>query len=105
LKVKDASGRVGYVAAWYVKAAPQSGADDEDSGAGLSLKTTAEGVALRRSAIVADHTLIKRLPNGSIVTALEADAASKVGVNGQWVKVRDATGAEGYLAAWYVEKQ
>ena len=103
LKVKDASGRTGYVAAWYVKTAPAS--DSEGSAAGeLNLRTTTEGVALRRSALVADHTLIKRLPNAYIVVALEANASSKVGVNGEWLKVRDASGVEGYLAAWYVEK-
>jgi uncharacterized protein YgiM (DUF1202 family) len=105
LKVKDSSGQVGYVAAWYVKEAPQS-----DSGGGegndeeISVRTTAEGVALRRSTIIADHTLIKRLPNNSVVLALEADAQSKIGVNGQWLKVRDSSGIEGYIAAWYVTK-
>ncbi len=104
LKVKDASGRVGYVAAWYVKTAPQSDSGDDDGSEGLALQTTAEGVALRRSTIIADHTLIKRLPNGAIVVTLDADAESKIGVNGQWLKVRDASGAEGYIAAWYVRR-
>jgi hypothetical protein len=104
LKVKDSTGRVGYVAAWYVRTAPQSDSGDGGSDGGISVRTTAEGVALRRSTVVADHTLIKRLPNNSTVTALEADAESKIGVNGQWLKVRDASGAEGYVAAWYVTK-
>jgi hypothetical protein len=102
IKVKDASGNVGYVAAWYIKAdaIPDEGENGDEP---LSLKTTAEGVALRRIPIIADHTLIKRLPDGSIVEALDADAESKVGVNGEWIKVRDSSGAEGYIAAWYVE--
>ena len=105
LKVKDATGRVGYVAAWYVRVAPQSEAGGDEGGEeGISVRTTTEGVALRRSTVIADHTLIKRLPNNSTVTTLEPDAESKIGVNGQWLKVRDATGAEGYLAAWYVTK-
>lgn len=104
LKVKDASGKVGYVAAWYVKTAPQAG-EDESGGEGLLLRTTTEGVALRRSTIIADHTLIKRLPNASIVEALEADAKSKIGVTGKWIKVRDSSGIEGYIAAWYVESE
>ena len=103
LKVKDATGRTGYVAAWYVKTAPQTGSAESPVSA-LNLRRTTEGVALRRAALVADHTLIKRLPDASIVVALEADAATKVGVNGEWLKVRDASGVEGYLAAWYVEK-
>ena len=91
------------MAAWYVKTAPASGSEGNQAGT-LNLRTTVEGVALRRSPLVADHTLIKRLPNASIVVALESGAASKIGVNGEWLKVRDANGVEGYLAAWYVEK-
>jgi len=103
IKVTDPTGKTGYVAAWYIKTAPESGSEGNQAGT-LNLRTTTEGVALRRSPLVVDHTLIKRLPNGSIVVALESDAASKVGVNGEWLKVRDANGIEGYLAAWYVEK-
>ena len=105
LKVKDASGQVGYVAAWYVKAATQSDSgDDQTDSEGISVRTTTEGVALRRSSVIADHTLIKRLPNNSIVLVLDADAESKIGEQGQWLKVRDSSGSEGYLAAWYVKK-
>jgi len=104
IKVKDATGRVGYVAAWYLRIASQPDSEDEENGSDISVRTTAEGVALRRSTVVADYTLIKRLPNNSIVTVLEDDADSKIGVNGQWLKVRDITGAEGYIAAWYVTK-
>lgn len=103
LKVKDSSGKSGYVASWYVKLATGA-SSGESQGGSLNLRTTTEGVALRRSTVVNDQSLIKRLPDGSIVIALEADAASKVGVNGEWLRVRDNSGAEGYLAAWYVEK-
>jgi len=105
LKVKDASGQVGYIAAWYVKAVTQSDAgDDPTNSQEIIVHTTAEGVALRRSTQTADHTLIKRLPNNSSVVILEADAESKIGVYGKWLKVRDSSGTEGYMAAWYVEK-
>jgi len=104
IKVKDATGRVGYVAAWYLRIVSQPDSEDEENGSDISVRTTAEGVALRRSTVVADYTLIKRLPNNSTVTVLEDDADSKIGVNGQWLKVRDITGAEGYIAAWYVTR-
>jgi len=99
LNVKDSSGKTGYVAAWYLKSAPQTSSDNS-----LLLRTTAEGVALRHSPILTDYSLIKRLPNASIVIALEEDAAAKLGIHGKWLKVRDASGIEGYLAAWYVER-
>jgi len=60
-------------------------------------------VALRRSTVIADHTLIKRLPNNSPVLTLEKGANSKIGVDGQWLKVRDTSGTEGFVAAWYVK--
>jgi len=105
LKVKDASGQVGYVAAWYVKTAPQSDAGDEPTGGqSIVVRTTAEGVALRWSTQTSDHTLIKRLSNNSPVVTLETDAESNIGVYGKWLKVRDSSGTEGYMAAWYLEK-
>jgi hypothetical protein len=103
LKVKDASRKVGYVAAWYVKIAPKS--EESDGDEDLALRTTTEGVALRRSPVVADHTLIKRLPDQSIILALEPDAGSMVGDYGKWLRVRDSSGVEGYIAAWYVEAE
>jgi hypothetical protein len=104
LKVRDASGQVGYVAAWYVKANTQTEiGDQQDDSKGITVWTTTEGVALRRSSVITDHSLIKRLPNNSAVLTLEEDAKSKIGVNGQWLKVRDTSGTEGFIAAWYVK--
>ena len=104
IKVRDSSGKIGYVAAWYVKANSQKETGDKkDDGDGITIWTTTEGVALRRSTVIADHTLIKRLPNNSPVLTLEKGANSKIGVNGQWLKVRDTSGTEGFIAAWYVK--
>jgi hypothetical protein len=101
LKVKDPSGKTGYVAAWYVILAQPTDTD----GPGITLQTTAEGVALRWSTLTADHTLIKRLPKNSYVVTMETDAESKIGVYGKWLKVQDSNGIEGYMAAWYLEKR
>jgi len=49
-----------------------------------------------------DASLIKRLPLGTEFTALEPNAASKIGQNNQWLKVKDPTGTEGFVAAWFV---
>jgi hypothetical protein len=103
LKVKDASGQIGYVAAWYVKSALQSSSGEKTvHDEGIVVRTSEEGVALRWSTQTSDHTLIKRLPANSAVITLEADAESKIGVQGQWLKVRDSRGYEGYIAAWHV---
>ncbi|MFC1996354.1 C39 family peptidase [Chloroflexota bacterium] len=105
LKVKDASGQVGYVAAWYVKPAQQSDPGEEPiSGRGITIRTTAEGVALRWSPQTYDHTLIKRLRKNSPLVTLEKNAETKIGVYGQWLKVHDSGGNVGFIAAWYVKK-
>jgi hypothetical protein len=108
LKVKTPTGQTGYVAAWYVK--PEEPPDSEgeppedEPVEPLTLRTTTEGVALRSMPVIADHTLIKRLPDAASVTVLEPKAAAKLGKVGEWLKVRDSSGVEGYLAAWYVTK-
>ncbi len=112
LKVRDASNREGYVAAWYVKyasgsagqqpaATPNPGASN---GGPLKVKATAEGIALRKQPIVNDATLIKRLPLGTEFIVLEPNAESKIGKNDQWIKVKDPTGTEGVVAAWFVTR-
>jgi len=113
LKVRDASSKEGYVAAWYVKYASGSAAQAQPAtttpsaiasvnGGMLKVRATAEGVALRKQPVVSDATLIKRLPLGTELTVTEPNAEAKIGKNDQWLKVKDPTGAEGVVAAWFV---
>jgi hypothetical protein len=112
LKVRDAANKEGYVAAWYVKYA--SGSQPATTGATttavaqplnggpLKVRATAEGIALRKQPVVSDATLIRRLSIGTEFTVTELNAAAKVGRNDQWLKVKDPSGTEGYVAAWFV---
>ncbi len=100
LKVRTPGGKEGYVAAWYVEVRSPK---EKTQGEPLYVRTTAPGVAFRSAPVIADHTLIKRFPQGARLTALESDARSKIGKRGAWLKVEDATGTEGFIAAWYVE--
>lgn len=108
LKVRDATNREGYVAAWFVKYAsssqPAAPAAAPVNGGPVKVRSTAEGIALRKQPVVSDSTLIKRLPLGAEFSITEPGAESKIGKNDQWIKVRDASGAEGYLAAWFVAR-
>jgi hypothetical protein len=112
LKVRDASNKEGYVAAWYVKYASGSqpattttaAAPAPVNGGPMKVKATAEAIALRKQPIVSDATLIKRLPLGTEFTVTELNAEGKVGKNDQWLKVKDPTGTEGYVAAWFVSR-
>jgi uncharacterized protein YkwD len=62
------------------------------------------GLRLRAQATTASDTLAFEAP-GAVLTVLETEATArpKIGVYGQWIRVRDANGREGYVAAWYVE--
>ena len=48
--------------------------------------------------------LVVNVPAGTELLLTEPNAESKIGVNGQWVRVRTAQGQEGFAAAWYLEK-
>jgi peptidase C39-like protein len=48
--------------------------------------------------------LVVNVPAGTELALTEANAESKIGVQGQWVRVRTAQGQEGFAAAWYLEK-
>ena len=62
------------------------------------------GLRLRARATIASDTLAFEAP-GTVLTVLETEAIArpKIGVNGQWIRVRDESSREGYVAAWYVE--
>jgi hypothetical protein len=112
LKVRDASNKEGFVAAWYVKYASGSqpaatttaAAPAPVNGGPLKVKATAEGIALRKQPVVSDATLIRRLPIGTEFTVTELNAEGKIGKNDQWLKVKDPSGTEGYVAAWFVAR-
>jgi len=112
LNVQDVAGTQGYVAAWYVTetANPALGVKTTlDDGGGLPtaapdliVRTTADQVALRSSAAIADNNLIKRLDLRAELLVLEPGGQAKIGQPGQWLNVKDLDGAVGYVAAWYV---
>jgi len=111
LKVRDASNREGYVAAWYVKYAGGSTASQASTtapaastGGATKVKTTAQAVAFRKQPVVSDSTLIRWLSLGTEMTIAETGGEAKVGANNQWLKVKDAGGVEGYVAAWFVSR-
>ena len=112
LKVRDAANREGHVAAWYVKYAGGSTAQQAANittaaavtGGPLKVKAAAEGVALRKQPIISDATLIKRVSLGTEFTVTELNGEGKVGKNDQWLKVKDPTGTEGVVAAWFVSR-
>jgi hypothetical protein len=111
LQVQDASGKQGYVAAWYVKYASGSTAQAQAAvappaapNASVTVRTTIECVALRKKPVVDPSTLIEFLPIGTELSIIEPGGEAKIGANNQWLNVRGKYGAEGYIAAWFVAR-
>jgi uncharacterized protein YgiM (DUF1202 family) len=115
LKVKEVTGKEGYVAAWYVTeaAAPALGVkaatSDGQGGAAtpssaIVVRTNADQVALRATPLVDANNLIKRYPLQAQLVLLDPAEAGKIGVTNQWLKVKDLDDQQGFVAAWYVAK-
>jgi hypothetical protein len=111
LKVRDQQNKEGFVAAWYVKFAggttaqqPSTTASALPASGGGTVKAAAQAVAFRKQPVVNDTTLIRWLPLGEELTIDEPGGESKVGANDQWLRVRDRSGTEGYVAAWFVNR-
>ena len=115
IKVRDGSNKEGYVAAWYVKYASGSTAQQAtagtpaaasatSTGGATKVKASAQAVAFRKQPTVSDATLIRWLPMGEVLTVNEPGGDAKIGANNQWLKVKDTGGVEGYVAAWFVAR-
>ena len=112
LKVRDASNKEGYVAAWYVKYAGGSTAQiaaattsaTPVSGGPIKVRATAEAVAFRKQPIINESNVIRRVPIGTEFIIADPNGETKIGRNDQWLKVKDAAAVEGYVAAWFVAR-
>lgn len=118
IQVQDPEGDQGYVAAWYVSeqknaspstpisapVSPSASTPNPPPRGALALYPTEE-LSFRSKPLISPETLIRRLPVTEQLISLESaeQTIAKVGVVNQWLKVRDGSGQEGYVAAWYVK--
>jgi uncharacterized protein YgiM (DUF1202 family) len=133
IQVQDPKGDQGFVAAWYVSdkkaqpastttakpgTAPKPGAAPKPGSApapgspspapvpagALALYPTTQ-ITLRSKPTVAQDNIIRYVNQTEQLISLELanEAIKKVGVQNQWIKVRDANKKEGYVAAWFVK--
>ena len=116
LQVSDLQGTQGVVAAWYVSIVTQGsfGPQTQTQPAAptfmaampaLTLRTTEDSVAMRSQPVIAQETLIQRMPRGTELAPMgnKAAAAKKIGQSGKWLKVKDVKGNKGHVAAWLVQ--
>ncbi|MFZ5908904.1 MAG: C39 family peptidase [Chloroflexota bacterium] len=104
LHVANAKRQRGYVAAEFVTAEPGAPVSFEVTAAEeltVYVSNLAAAGLWLRGAPAMDAATLKVLPASAALTVLEGTVES-IGVYGQWLKVRDAQGAEGYVAAWFV---
>ena len=80
-------------------------ASPTEPGTYIKIPVTVEsGLRLRSAPTTASDTVAIEPPGANLrVTEPVGVALPKIGVYDQWIKVRDAQGREGYVAAWYVE--
>jgi hypothetical protein len=117
LNVQDPAGVQGYVAAWYVsetKGQLAAQAVTVTVNASVSAQTLPPGalafipleeLAFRSQPVIDPGNLIRRVPVTETLVCTEpaGQAIPKVGVTGQWLKMRDMNNKDGYVAAWYVK--
>jgi predicted flap endonuclease-1-like 5' DNA nuclease len=102
--VRAPEGQTGYAAAWYLRLRDTP----VEPAAPLSVVVTSPDVPLKvRGGPGTDQPILAEAPHGTVLQALESEAVvrSKVGQQGQWLKVQTPAGVVGYSAAWYLGLQ
>jgi hypothetical protein len=114
IQVQDPKGDQGYVAAWFVSAQKRKTASSSTStpaaapapvpAGALALHPTEE-LSFRSQPVISPETLIRHVPISEQLISLEPanQTIAKIGIQNQWLKVRDAGKKEGFVAAWYVK--
>lgn len=71
----------------------------------MAVKPTTE-ITLRRQPVIDPGHVIKTVPATAVLTVLDlpSQARPKIGKQGQWLRVRESGGGEGYVAAWLVQE-
>jgi hypothetical protein len=104
LWVKDRKGLEGYVAAWFVED-PNATATPAALVVHVAASGGPSGINLRSQPTTASSVIKVLKVNAALIVLEDATkAAAKIGVQNQWLNVKDAAGATGYVAAWFVEK-
>jgi hypothetical protein len=93
--------------AWYVRASEPTGPEPVPADTDLfvwPLASVTAGLRLRPKPSTDEPAIYAEMP-GVRLNVIEdrAAALSKIGKTGEWLRVRDPAGHQGYVAAWYVE--
>jgi len=128
LNVQDPNGDQGFVAAWYTSDSKDVPPPVAASAVTVVSSTTkaasttpapvavkvppgalaffpTEELSFRTQPTISPDTLIRRIPATEMLICVEPanQAIPKVGVTNQWLQVKDTSGKQGYVAAWYIK--
>lgn len=72
----------------------------------MAVKSTVTQLTLRSQPVVNQTNVVKALTPNDLLTVMESyqEGQAKIGKQGQWLRVKDKTGADGYVAAWLVQQ-
>ncbi len=108
LWVRLPDGKVGYVAAWYLKLPPAAPPPEPTppSVYFVIVESPTQPLRLRRGPGT-HHPQLAELPHGTALKALEPESTvkQKVGKTNTWLQVQSPAGMTGYVAAWYLKLQ
>ena len=120
LSVRDSTGKVGYVAAWFLhEVKPPAASGDVSFDVGEPAEETeplltvhvsglsgSSGGLYLRAAPATGGKILRLLPAYLPLEVLDPpeEAEGKIGVFNAWLHVREAGGGEGYVAAWFVTR-
>ncbi len=96
----EPDGPPGWVAAWYVT--DRSPAGDQPPTLITQVRVQSEIGLNVRSAPSASAPIIWHVPDGTILDLLNPQEGARIGVQGQWVRVRTPSLHEGYVGASYL---
>jgi len=93
--------------AWYQCSADAPPAETSPAVTDLyvwPLPSVTAGLRLRPTPSLTETAIYAEMPGVRLnVVEDKAGALAKIGKEGEWIRVRDPNGHEGYVAAWYVE--
>ncbi|MBN1878357.1 MAG: peptidoglycan DD-metalloendopeptidase family protein [Anaerolineae bacterium] len=107
LWIRTPDGKIGYVAAWYLKLPSTTPASTIPSEVTLVIVESPEVPLKLRGGPTIQDAIITTMPHGTVLKSLEpANAArAKIGKQDQWLRVQTPGGQQGHTAAWYLKLQ
>ena len=76
------------------------------NGRTMAVQPTVAQLTMRSQPVVTQTNVVKTLTANDVLIVLDSyqEGQAKIGKQGQWFHVKDSSGAQGYVAAWFVKQ-